>query len=54
MESEGGDFVSKEAEAIWQALTNSELKPPNLATQVVESFPNSSCFQIVLTWSSLH
>jgi len=27
--------VSKEAEAVWQALTNRELKPPNLATQVV-------------------
>lgn len=34
-----GDFASKEAEAVWQALTNSELKPPNLATQVVRTLP---------------
>lgn len=33
---EGRKFVSKQAEEIWQALANSELKPPNLATQVVE------------------
>ncbi|GAA5912780.1 Kti12p [Sporobolomyces salmoneus] len=39
--SSEGNFVSKEVEAIWQALTNSELKPPNLATQVVQTSSTS-------------
>jgi len=45
-EGEGTEFASKEAEAVWQALTNRELKPPNLATQVV-SFSNPSLMKFV-------
>lgn len=42
--SPDGEFVSKESEAVWEALTNRELKPPNLATQVVRfsEFPSLS------------
>ncbi|GAA5961428.1 hypothetical protein JCM3765_003576 [Sporobolomyces pararoseus] len=50
---ETAEFVSKEAEAIWQALTNSELKPPNLATQVVQTSSTSYLTILESTTSSV-
>ncbi|GAA5926184.1 Kti12p [Sporobolomyces koalae] len=46
-------FVSQQAEAIWQALTSSELKPPNLATQVVHTSSTSYLTVLESTTSSV-
>ncbi|GAA5883748.1 hypothetical protein JCM16303_002351 [Sporobolomyces ruberrimus] len=50
---EGRKFVSKQAEEIWQALANSELKPPNLATQVVQTSSTSYLTILESTTSSV-